>query len=35
MRTYDNIKAVVVVPHLQNPLGSIMPDSHKQRLVAL
>ncbi|MET3115958.1 DNA-binding transcriptional MocR family regulator [Undibacterium sp. GrIS 1.8] len=35
MQTYDNIKAVVVVPHLQNPLGSIMPDSHKQRLVAL
>ncbi|AZP11964.1 aminotransferase-like domain-containing protein [Undibacterium parvum] len=35
MQTYDNIKAVVVVPHLQNPLGSIMPDAHKQRLVAL
>ncbi|MFZ6673232.1 PLP-dependent aminotransferase family protein [Undibacterium sp. Rencai35W] len=35
MQTYDNIKAVVVVPHLQNPLGSIMPDSHKQRLVEL
>ncbi|MBC3920918.1 PLP-dependent aminotransferase family protein [Undibacterium sp. CY18W] len=35
MRTYDNIKAVVVVPHLQNPLGSIMPEQHKQRLVAL
>ncbi|MFZ6655166.1 PLP-dependent aminotransferase family protein [Undibacterium sp. TJN19] len=35
MRTYDNIKAVVVVPHLQNPLGSIMPDQHKQKLVAL
>lgn len=35
MQTYDNIKAVVVVPHLQNPLGSIMPDQHKQRLVAL
>lgn len=35
MQTYDNIKAVVVVPHLQNPLGSIMPDLHKQRLVAL
>jgi DNA-binding transcriptional MocR family regulator len=35
IRTYDNIKAVVVVPHLQNPLGSIMPDAHKQRLVQL
>ena len=35
MQTYDNIKAVVVVPHLQNPLGSIMPDAHKQRLVTL
>jgi DNA-binding transcriptional MocR family regulator len=32
---YDNIKAVVVVPHLQNPLGSVMPDAHKRRLVAL
>lgn len=35
VQTYDNIKALVVVPHLQNPLGSIMPDSHKERLVAL
>ncbi|MFZ6643405.1 PLP-dependent aminotransferase family protein [Undibacterium sp. TC4M20W] len=35
MQTYDNIKAVVVVPHLQNPLGSMMPDQHKQKLVAL
>ncbi|MDE2430631.1 MAG: PLP-dependent aminotransferase family protein, partial [Burkholderiales bacterium] len=35
MQTYDNIKAVVVVPHLQNPLGSIMPDEHKRRLVEL
>ena len=35
MQTYGNIKAVVVVPHLQNPLGSIMPDQHKQRLLAL
>ncbi|MBB5192978.1 DNA-binding transcriptional MocR family regulator [Silvimonas terrae] len=32
-RTYNNIKAVVVVPHLQNPLGAIMPESHKDRLV--
>jgi DNA-binding transcriptional MocR family regulator len=29
----EPIKAMVVVPHLQNPLGSIMPDSHKARLV--
>ncbi|WP_083745333.1 PLP-dependent aminotransferase family protein [Variovorax sp. KK3] len=35
IRTYDNIKAVLVVPHLQNPLGSVMPDSHKARLAAL
>jgi DNA-binding transcriptional MocR family regulator len=35
IRTYANIKAVVVVPHLQNPLGSVMPDAHKQRLVQL
>jgi DNA-binding transcriptional MocR family regulator len=35
IRTYDNIKAVVVVPHLQNPLGSVMPDAHKARLAQL
>lgn len=35
LQTYPNIKAVVVVPYLQNPLGSIMPDAHKQRLVQL
>ncbi|GAB3541354.1 PLP-dependent aminotransferase family protein [Noviherbaspirillum agri] len=35
LQAYANIKAVVVVPHLQNPLGSIMPDAHKQRLVQL
>lgn len=29
------IKALVVVPYLQNPLGCIMPDEHKARLVAL
>ena len=33
--TYDNIKAVLVVPHLQNPLGSVMPDAHKARLAQL
>jgi DNA-binding transcriptional MocR family regulator len=26
---------VVVVPHLQNPLGSVMPDENKARLVGL
>jgi len=35
LRTENGIKALVVVPCLQNPLGSIMPDSHKERLVAL
>lgn len=35
LRTYEGIKAVAVVPHLQNPLGSVMPDTHKQRLVQL
>ena len=35
LQTYPGIKAVVVVPHLQNPLGSIMPDAHKERLVRL
>ncbi|CAN5591295.1 PLP-dependent aminotransferase family protein [soil metagenome] len=35
IETYGDIRAVVVVPHLQNPLGSVMPDSHKERLVQL
>jgi DNA-binding transcriptional MocR family regulator len=35
LRSYGNIKALVVVPHLQNPLGSIMPDAHKKRLLQL
>lgn len=35
IRSYDNIRALVVIPHLQNPLGSIMPDTHKARLVTL
>lgn len=34
-RNEPRLKAVVVVPHLQMPQGSVMPDSHKQRLVAL
>lgn len=32
-QAYPDLKALVVVPVLQNPLGSIMPDSHKERLV--
>lgn len=32
---YPEIKAVVVVPHLQNPLGAIMPDTNKQALLQL
>lgn len=35
IQAYDNIRAVVVVPHLQNPLGSIMSDADKERLVQL
>ncbi|MGH8778590.1 PLP-dependent aminotransferase family protein [Paraburkholderia sp.] len=33
LQTHRDIKAVVVVPHLQNPLGSVMPDADKARLV--
>ncbi|WP_342052753.1 MULTISPECIES: aminotransferase-like domain-containing protein [unclassified Cupriavidus] len=33
-QTHADIKAVVVVPNLQNPLGCIMPDANKARLVA-
>lgn len=35
LRAYGNIKALVVVPHLQNPLGCIMPDARKAELVRL
>lgn len=35
MQAYPHIKAVLVVPHLQNPFGCVMPDSHKARLVQL
>ncbi|REE18871.1 DNA-binding transcriptional MocR family regulator [Paraburkholderia sp. BL27I4N3] len=35
LHTHPDIKAVVVVPNLQNPLGSVMPDTHKARLVEL
>ncbi|MET0333163.1 MAG: PLP-dependent aminotransferase family protein [Rhizobacter sp.] len=35
LQTHEQIKAVVVVPNFQNPLGCVMPDEHKQRLVQL
>ncbi|WP_094779483.1 PLP-dependent aminotransferase family protein [Paraburkholderia ribeironis] len=35
LHTQPDIKAVVVVPNLQNPLGSVMPDAHKASLVEL
>ncbi|RXZ38567.1 PLP-dependent aminotransferase family protein [Oxalobacteraceae bacterium CAVE-383] len=35
LRTYDNVKAVLVVPNLQNPLGCTMPEANKASLVAL
>lgn len=35
LQTQAALKALVVVPHLQNPLGCIMPDENKARLVAL
>jgi DNA-binding transcriptional MocR family regulator len=33
--SYPDIKALVVVPHLQNPLGAVMPDEHKAKLAEL
>lgn len=35
LQTQPGIRALVVVPHLQNPMGCIMPDEHKARLVTL
>jgi DNA-binding transcriptional MocR family regulator len=35
LQTHERIRAVVVVPNFQNPLGSVMPDAEKARLVAL
>ena len=35
LRSTPGIKAVVVVPYLQNPTGSIMPAAHKQALLRL
>ncbi|MFA9441867.1 PLP-dependent aminotransferase family protein [Uliginosibacterium sp. sgz301328] len=35
LRTQPGIRAVVVIPNFQNPLGSVMPDEAKARLAAL
>lgn len=35
LNAYDNVKALVVVPNLQNPLGCIMPDARKADIVEL
>jgi DNA-binding transcriptional MocR family regulator len=35
VRTQPRLRAVVVMPHLQMPMGTSMPDSHKAALVAL
>jgi DNA-binding transcriptional MocR family regulator len=35
LQTQPGIKAVVVVPNLQNPLSCVIPDAEKARLVAL
>jgi DNA-binding transcriptional MocR family regulator len=35
LQTNPSIKALVVVPYLQNPLGCSMPDAHKAKLVTL
>ncbi|MDR5752606.1 MULTISPECIES: PLP-dependent aminotransferase family protein [unclassified Caballeronia] len=32
---YENVKALVIVPNLQNPVGCIMPDGRKAELVKL
>jgi len=34
-QTHDRIRAVVVIPNFHNPLGSVMPDAEKEKLVAL
>ncbi|WP_431096047.1 PLP-dependent aminotransferase family protein [Polaromonas aquatica] len=34
-QTHDRIRAVVVIPNFHNPLGSVMPDTEKEKLVAL
>jgi DNA-binding transcriptional MocR family regulator len=35
LQTHERVAAVALVPNFQNPLGCVMPDDHKQRLVEL
>lgn len=35
LQTHPRLRAVVVVPNFQNPLGCVMPDNEKARLAAL
>ncbi|WP_094837808.1 aminotransferase-like domain-containing protein [Bordetella genomosp. 4] len=35
LQTHPHLRAVVVVPNFQNPLGCVMPDTEKARLVRL
>lgn len=35
LQSPERIRALIVIPNLQNPLGSIMPDANKARLVQL
>ncbi|MBO1110664.1 PLP-dependent aminotransferase family protein [Bordetella petrii] len=35
LQTHPHLRAVVVVPNFQNPLGCVMPDTEKARLAAL
>ena len=35
LHTHADIKAVILVPNYQNPLGSVMPDEDKARIAAL
>ena len=35
LRTHPGVRAVVAIPNLHNPLGCVMPDAHKARLVNL
>ena len=34
-RSHDRVRAVVVMPNFHNPLGSVMPDAEKEKLVRL
>ncbi|GAB3330224.1 PLP-dependent aminotransferase family protein [Bordetella tumulicola] len=35
LQTHPHLRAVVVVPNFQNPLGCVMPDTEKARLIKL